>query len=316
VEIEGMFCRDGSPAGVGVRYAQGSDLLAFYFEGGGACFNEFSCMVNPSDIPSTKFDPGPFGGLFDDGNPDNPLMDHNFVYFPYCTGDAFFGSNPSGDVPDGPQDQMFVGHDNVLLALERIVDTFPDPAHVIVTGTSGGGFGAAANYHAIATAFADNEVALIDDSGPIFRDAYLAPCLQQKWRDIWGLDDALPPECTECFGPDGGGLAAYFDYVHDRYPTAPKGLVSSHEDGIISLFFGYGTNDCTVSSPSFPSFEEALYDLRDNVMTTEDFGTYFKTGSSHTYIAKDDYYTLEVGGVLLVDWVTDMIAGQTSHVAP
>jgi hypothetical protein len=243
-------------------------------------------------------------------------MDHNFVYFPYCTGDVFFGNKPNGDVPGGPQDQMFVGHDNVLLALERIVDTFPDTANVVVTGESGGGFGAASNYDTYAPFFPNNDVVVIDDSGPIFRDQYLAPCLQQQWRDVWGVDASLPQDCAECFGPDGGGLANYLTYIQGKYPNAPKGLISSHADSTISSFFGFGANDCQALFPSFPNFQEALYDLRDNVLVGPDFGTYFKTGSTHTYLSKPDYYTLEVNNVLLVDWVTDVIAGDMTHVAP
>jgi hypothetical protein len=316
VEIPGMLCRDGSPAGVAVRYANNDSLLAIYFEGGGACFNAFSCLANPASIPGGKFDPGPFGGLFDNDNPDNPLMDHNFIYFPYCTGDVFFGSKQSGDVPGGPQDQKFVGHANVLLAFQRIVDTFPDTADVVALGESGGGFGAAANYDTIAQFFPNNDVTLVDDSGPIFRDEYLAPCLQQQWRDVWGVDISLPQDCTECFGADGGGLVNYLTYVQGKYPNASKGLISSHEDQTISSFFGFGSGDCTALFPNFPNFQEALYDLRDNVLVGPDFGTYFKTGNTHTYLSGSDYYTLEVENMLLVDWVADVMAGTPSHIAP
>ncbi len=311
-----MTCRDGSPAGIGVRYAENSELLAIYMEGGGACFNTFSCLANPDSIPANKFDPGPFGGLFDDQNPDNPMMDYNFIYMPYCTGDVFFGSQADGDVPGGPQDQQFVGHDNTLIALERIADTFPNPADVVATGESGGGFGAAANYDTIASFFPNNDVILIDDSGPIFRDQYLAPCLQQQWRDVWNVDVSLPQGCSACFGADGGGLANYLTYVQDKYPDAPKGLISSHADSTISTFFGFGSNNCNALFPSFPNFEEALYDLRDNILTAPSSGTFYKTGNSHTYISKPDYYTLEVSGVLLVDWVADLMAGDAAHVAP
>ncbi|PRP97325.1 Pectinacetylesterase [Enhygromyxa salina] len=316
LEIDGMFCRDGSPAGLAVRYSDNDSLLAIYMEGGGACFNQFSCLANPASVAPGKFSPGPYGGLFDNENPDNPLMDYNFVYMPYCTGDVFFGSQPDGNVPGGPQNQMFVGHDNMLIALERIADTFPNAADVVATGESGGGFGAAANYATIADAFPNNDVVLIDDSGPIFRDEYLAPCLQQQFRDVWNVDPSLPQDCAECFGADGGGLYNYLTYVQENYPNAPKGLISSHDDSTISSFFGFGANECTAILPSFNNFQEALYDLRDNVLIGPEFATYFKTGSSHTYLSKSDYYTLSVNGVLLVDWVADVIAGDTAHVAP
>lgn len=317
VEIDGMFCRDGSPAGVGVRYAANSDKLVIYMEGGGACFNALTCLVNPESVGAGKFDPGPFSGIFDNENPDNPLMDYNFIYMPYCTGDVFYGSEPNGNVPGGPQNQMFVGYDNTVTALDRIVDTFPDTTQVVTTGQSGGGFGAASTYDLVASYFPNNDVVLIDDSGPIFRDQYLAPCLQQTFRDVWGVDDSLPADCTACFGADGGGLWNYLTFIHDKYPNAPKGLISSEADGTISTFFGYGQNDCNALFPSFPNFDEALYDLRDNVLTGPEWGTYYKTGNSHTYLADDgSFYGLEVSGTLLVDWVTDLINGDSYHVSP
>ena len=316
VEIDGMFCRDGSPAGIGVRYADNSDLLTIYMEGGGACFNAFTCGFNPSSIPSAKFDPGPSGGLFNNQNPDNPMMDHNFIYMPYCTGDVFFGSETNGNVPGGPQGQMFVGHDNVILALERITDTFPNLTSVVATGESGGGFGAAANYDTIASFFPDNDVILIDDSGPLFRDQYLAPCLQQQFRDVWNVDDSLPQDCSACFGADGGGLSNYLTYIQNKYPDAAKGVISSHADSTISSFFGFGSSDCNALFPSFPEFEEALYDMRDNVLTGPNSGTFFKTGTTHTYLSKDTYYNLTVNGVVLVDWVADLMNGTAAHVAP
>ena len=316
VEIEGMQCRDGSPAGVAVRYAENTDLLGIYFQGGGACFNELTCLQNPSSINPSQFDPGPSGGLFDAENPDNPLMDYNWIFVPYCTGDAFIGSKPDGDIPLGPQGQQFVGHPNLALALDRIVDTFPDLADVFLTGESGGGFGAASNYDFIASHFPNNDVNLVDDSGPIFRDQYLAPCLQQQWRDVWNLSASLPEDCEGCFNADGGGLANYWTHISTKYPSATKGLISSHQDSVISLFFGFGTNDCGALFPTFPEFEPALYDLRDNVLTSPDYGTFYMAGDTHTYLSKQDYYTLEVGGVVLSDWVADIIAGEPSHVAP
>lgn len=317
IELDGMFCRDGSPAGIGIRYAGNTDKLAIYMEGGGACFNALTCGINPSSVDPGKFTPGPSGGIFDMDNPANPLADYNYVYFPYCTGDVFFGSNPSGDVPGGPQDQMFVGHDNVLLALDRIVDTWPNATTVVATGESGGGFGAASNYDTIATAFSGVDVTLVDDSAPIFRDMYLAPCLQQQFRDVWGIDESLPPDCDTCFGADGGGLWTYLTYIQEKYPNAVKSLISSEADGTISSFYGFGNNDCMALFPSFPDFAEALYDLRDNALTGDTWASYIKTGNSHTYLSGDDtLYGTMSGGVSLDEWLTDVLNGNPYHVQP
>lgn len=317
VEIDGMMCRDGSQAGIGVRYAPGADKLALYMQGGGACFNGLTCNLNPSSVDSNLFNPGPSGGIFDAENPQNPMRDYNFVYFPYCTGDIFFGSKPNSDVPGGPTNQMFVGHDNVILALERIVDTWPDATVVTATGESGGGFGAASNYDTIAGYFPGIDVTLVDDSGPIFRDMYLAPCLQQTFRDVWGIDASLPEDCTECFGSDGGGLWNYLPFIQEKYPNAIKSLISSEADGTISTFYGFGNDNCMALFPSFPNFEDALYDLRDNALSGASWASYIKTGNSHTYLGGDStLYGTTSGGVPLNEWLTDVLNGTPSHVQP
>jgi hypothetical protein len=317
IELDGMLCRDGSPAGIGIRYHDANDKLALYFEGGGACFNGLTCNLNPSSVDSGKFSPGPYGGIFDSENPENPLADYNFVYFPYCTGDVFFGSKPNSNVPGGPSNQMFVGHDNVILALERIVDTWPDATVVTALGESGGGFGAASNYDTIASYFPGIDVTLVDDSGPIFRDEYLAPCLQQTFRDVWGIDASLPEDCTGCFGADGGGLWTYLPFIQEKYPNAIKSLISSEADGTISTFYGFGSNDCMALFPSFPQFEEALYDLRDNALNGDSWASFIKTGNSHTYLSGDEtLYGTQSGGVALDQWLTDVLAGNPYHVEP
>lgn len=160
-------CRDGSETGIGVRYGAG-DGLVIYFQGGGACFNSFTCTANPS-----KHDEGDFagvaaqanGGIFD-GGAGNPVGDWSFIFVPYCTGDVHAGSNADQAVPDVPGVQQFVGYRNVEAYLERIVPTFAGVEHVLVTGESAGGFGAAFNYDRIADAFPRTRVTLLDDSGP------------------------------------------------------------------------------------------------------------------------------------------------------
>ena len=85
---------------------------------------------------------------------------------------------------------------------------------------------------------------------------------------------------------------------------------------MLSLFFGFGTDDCGVLFPTFPNSEDALYDQRDNVLPTPDFGTDYKTNDTHTYLSRDSYYNLEIDEVLLSHWIGDIIAGTPSHVAP
>ncbi|MCA9691774.1 MAG: hypothetical protein KC636_19370 [Myxococcales bacterium] len=327
IEFPNAHCRSGSPAGIGVRYGT-VDRLMIFFEGGGACFNGFTCLSNPGSYGAMSFNQwtpgGGHNGIFNPDEGDNPVADWHHIYVPYCTGDVHAGSNPNGNV-NGKQE--FVGYMNVAEFLDRIVPTFLGAVdHVLVTGQSAGGFGAAVNYDRIADAFPGIGVTLVDDSGPPMADAYMAACLQNTWRELWGLSDTFPPECTECFPQDGGGISELAKYIGAKHASQRLGLISASEDNVIRLFFGYGytgfndNNGCdtlipTQQDPAF--FEDGLYDLRDNVIgDAPTWGSFIINSQNHTWIGGGGFYDTEVNGVVLSDWVSDLIDGQASHVAP
>jgi hypothetical protein len=217
--------------------------------------------------------------------------------------------------------QYFWGHLNLQLFMDRIVPTWPDVTDVLFTGESAGGFGAAANYDYLASGWPDLDAVLIDDSAPIFRDQFLDPCLQQAFRDTWGLDAALPQDCEDCFNADGGGLSNYFNYIAEKYPNANFGLISSERDQVISTFFSFGLNDCNAGFPNpfgyADTFEMGLYDLRDNVLGNNPrFATYYIAGSSHTWTSGGAFQDDNGTGTVLADWYADVIAGTFNDVVP
>ena len=322
VAVSGSRCRDGSPTGVGIRLNPSSTKVAIYLEGGGACFNTATCAIALASFGKATFDAwaATVGqlGIFDDGAADNPIKDWNVVYVPYCSGDVHAGSASGADVPNGPQDQDFVGYENMGHYLGRLVPTFADATHVLLTGVSAGGFGAAFNYHRVAAAFCPIPVTLIDDSGPPLADDYLAPCLQKKWRELWNLAAALPTECADCTLPSGGGLVNYADHLAATWPNSRLGLISSTRDSVISTFFGYGADGCTKTTP-IPGdvYAEGLMDLRDNHLSSASgWGSYYVDSTTHTYLIGPGFYLAQVNGVKLTQWMRDLLSGYPSHVGP
>lgn len=318
IDVPQALCRDGSSTGIGVRLHPDSDKLAIYFEGGGACFHAASCAINDvlQNFGAAQFaawaGAAGSGGIFDDTRADNPLHGWNIVYVPYCTGDVHAGLAEHVDVPGGPTNQMFVGFRNVAYDLQRIVPTFPDVSQVVVTGISAGGFGAAMNYDRIAQAFCHSRVTLVDDSGPPLSDQFLAPCLQQRWRTLWNLDATLPADCSACRGANGGGIVHYVDYLARKYPDAQLGLISANRDAIISLFYGYGTNNCQgLSGPSAgmsgATFEAGLADLRAHYFNDVGLGSFIVPSTSHTWETGLSFYGTTVSGESLSDWMNQIV---------
>jgi len=314
-------CRDGSSTGVAVRYGSAPGLV-IYFQSGGACFNTATCNQTAESFGVASYDNFVqnvgSNGIFDKDQPDNPVGDWSVVFVPYCTGDVHTGAQPDGQVAGVAEPQQFVGYTNVTHYLNRVVPTFLDGTdQILVTGESAGGFGSAFNYDRIADAFPDRPVTLLDDSGPVMSDETLAPCLQQLWRDLWNLDANLPADCSDCFNPDGGGLSNVLTYLGDKHQDQRLGLVSSLEDQSIRYFFGFGLNDCGGGQMSGPMFADGLVDLRDNWMSEPagTWGAFYLSGPQHTWLTPS-FYSAETDGVLLREWVADLLAGTATNVAP
>jgi len=322
VPIDGNRCRDGSPTGIGVRPSATSDRLLVYLEGGGACFNAISCANNAASFGPAAFGNGvPItGGIFDLTNPRNPFRDWNLVFVPYCTGDVHAGAAENASVPFGPSGQHFVGYGNVTRALARLVPTFSNAKEVVLAGISAGGLGAALNYDQVARAFCPRPVTLIDDSGPLFSDQYLAPCLQKRWRTLWKLDETLPADCSACRASDGGGLASYFSWLGTHWPAASLGLISSDADSVVSSFFGFGTNKCAyldLIAPAMPAaeFRAGLLDARArHIEPDPNFGSYFIPSTQHTWIRGPSLYDTISSGVPLLGWINALLSHGVSNV--
>ncbi|WP_422888168.1 pectin acetylesterase-family hydrolase [Nannocystis pusilla] len=321
VPFPDSMCRDGSTTGIGVRYGAGDDLV-IYFEGGGACFNSDTCALNElwKNFGEFKFDAWALGigqgGIFDD-DPQNPVRDWSFIYVPYCTGDVHAGDRENVGIDGVLGAQQFVGYRNVAAYLERVVPTFQDAGHVLVTGSSAGGFGAALNYDRIAEAFPGSAVTLLDDSGPPMSDQYMPVCMQQLWRDLFNFDATLPADCADCFGEDGGGISNLATYLGEKWSDQRLALFSSERDGVIRTFFGYGLEDCSGGSYTGEAFEAGLYELRDEILGEGPvWGSYFVPGTAHTILSSPNFYSTEVGGVPLTAWIEALLAGEASHVSP
>jgi hypothetical protein len=313
--IEGTFCRDGSQAGYFVNLSETSNELLIYLEGGGACFNGQTCglnqaYVNPDELPNGT-------GILSGSDERNPVREWDKVYVPYCTGDVMAGNKESVRVTSRYSSENFVGYRNMSRFLERLTVDFGGSERILLAGESAGGFGAIYNFDQVQTAFSSIPVYLLDDSGIPFTDSYLAPCLQQRWRDLWDLNETLPMDCDDCRGANGGGIAKYFEYLEAKYPGQPFGFISSVADSTIRLFYGYGSNNCSVLFPymSASQFENGLFEIRDRYINGASVG-FFTSGSEHTFLTNERYFNVEEDGLRVYEWLDAFLNDQGRSVNP
>jgi Pectinacetylesterase len=347
VDVPGSKCRDGSGAGYYWRRGSENKLLV-YLNGGGACADPFFCNLNPvnvnQDLP-TELLFGATGNLLvakaDDRRQEapnegifkkdarNPVQNWNMIYVPYCTGDIHAGSRENVTVPGVDKPQNFTGFTNLGLFLKSFGPSFMSAEKVLLTGSSAGGFGSLLNYDRFATYFTGSTVLAISDSGLPFRDPYMAACLQKRWRQYWGLNDAFPADCTACKGTDGGLTEAAFNYYFKNKYQGKflGGYVTKVNDQIIRAFFAPGLNssagqpdNCTldpflntvVSAIGFNSYSgekyrEALADLTDKVVDPSQLGYYAMPGEEHMHLWRPRYFEKNGNTQSIAEWVADII---------
>ncbi len=313
-ESPGTKCLDGTPAGFSVNYNPASTKLFVYLEGGGACFNQYceSLFTRGPNQP-------PNGGIFDRANAANPVGDWTWVYVPYCSGDVYGGQ---AETMLAGKMRYFNGYGNITAFLERWVPSFTVD-HVLLSGSSAGGFGAAVNFAQTQRAFGDTPVTLIDDSGPPMAEDVFPPCLQTLWKTTWGLDKTLVAECgDDCDGKETF-IAEAFDHIRREFPDMKGGLFSSTGDQTIRAFAGYGWsggyNMCKdiPNAVTQPVYQAGLEALRDNAMTVgPGLGTFYITGSSHTILRSSAFYTTMVGTTTVPQWIETTLGGTATHVGP
>src|SRR5262249_39696091 len=154
------------------------------------------------------------------------------------------------------------------------------------------------------------------DSGPPMSDTYLAPCLQTRWRTLWGLNSTLQPLCPQAIGANGGNIVQAILCLGQKYQDGRLGLISSNQDGTIAQFYGFGQNNCaTLDGFAAPlpgaTYATGLDELRGVYMSQSPaWATFFVTSTSHTYLGgSNSYYNTTVMGTQLTAWVGDLVNG-------
>ncbi len=312
VGVDGAFCGDGSPTGIGV-YPGSSDLLVF-LDGGGACWDWQTCfgpLRNLSIITAGPFGRDQFlfrqafsgGSVLDPAAPSNPFAGWTMVFVPYCTGDVHAGDQPTVYTsPDG-QAMTFhhVGHSNVVAALTRLVATYPAPSRLVVAGSSAGGFGSFIDYPTFRAAWPDAPSWLVDDSGPAVEG--LDPQRTGAWAEAWHLADSTGAWCPDCLAD----LSAAYPALSAQYPADRMALLSYVNDGTISIFFA-------LSSAQLATALESV--ATDVLAPLPGWRWYYQSGTSHTMLGNLSAH--EQSGVSLTSFLEKMIGGDPtwSSVSP
>jgi len=329
-------CADGSPYAFFVRQGDPKRLLV-HLQGGGACWSARTC--DPEGRPTYDFsvtardDPSAGArGLLALDEPRNPFAGWTAVFVPYCSGDVHLGdARRRYPLVAGARAQpRFVevdhrGRANAGAALVWAA-THSDPERVFVAGESAGAIASPFWAAQAAERFPEAQIAQLGDAAGGYRARALPDLLE-----TWGAAGAIGEMLALPASPESGrGSAAESGAGGESVPAAGPASDTKSALGFEPLYVGAGLrhprlalarldraedlvqrfflNQVGVAGRPLPALLAAnLADIRAHVPRVRQ---YLAPGERHTTLSSPAFYTLEVGGRSLRDWVADHAAGR------
>ena len=293
-------CSDGSQFSFWVREANPNKVV-FFLQGGGGCFSAETCAPD-SGLYLTAITEAPEReGVFDFADARNPFADYSLVYVPYCTGDVHIGNATTKYAPGLTIQHK--GYVNGIAALDHLVATFPAATEVVVMGESAGSM-ASPLYAGIGSdRLPDARITVLADGSGAYPEV---PDITARVGALWGTGNAIPD------WPENAGLTAA------RWSLPGLFIQSGRHDPEIVFArhdYAYDENqEYRLPLAGIP-VRDLLSRIDANESHIEDAGvnlrSYIAPGDEHTVLTDAQFYTEEVNGRSLVDWVTGLIAGET-----
>lgn len=297
------MCADGSDYSFWVREAD-PERVVFYLAGGGACFSADTCSFADGTYSVTadaSVDPTRAGGIFDFSNPANPLAGSSFVGAAYCTGDVHIGNNVHQY-----SDELTVYHNgfaNASKALAELHERFPDATEVVVAGSSAGSVAAPLFAGLVSDLYPDAKISVVADASGAYPSN---PVINATIGSLWGAFSIVPD------WPVNAGLTPQEWGVLEVFIQA--GL---HDPDIRFARFDNAFDSTQLRFALLAGFNASNMDqlIRSNEIKIETAGvpvsSYLAPGQDHTILGSNAMYSLQVQGVVFVDWLTEFLAAET-----
>ena len=293
-------CSDGSGFRFWVREANPEKVVVF-LEGGGSCFSAETCAPD-SELYNTTITEGPAReGVFDFAEERNPFADYSVVFVPYCTGDVHIGNATTEYSPELTIQHK--GYVNGTAAVDHLAATFPGATDVVVMGESAGSIAAPLYAGLVSDRLPDAAITVLADGSGSYPDV---PAINDRVAAAWGTGNAIPP------WPENAGLTA------EQWSSVPGLFVQAgrHDPEIVFARHDYAYDENQASW--YPYLGVDVGDLLSRIDANEtqiegagvNLLSYVAPGDEHTVLGDEGFYTEEVNGVALVDWVGALIVGE------
>ncbi len=285
-------CADGSDYAFFARKAD-PEKIVLYLDGGGACWSAPTCRPGGDNEYQRSIEEPNAEGVFAFSDQRNPFADYSVVYVPYCTADLHIGNATTRYAPD-----LTVQHKGLVngtAALDYLAKNFPNATEVVVLGSSAGALTAPLYAALVSDRLPDAHITSIADSAGGYGDV---PSLDAILTGgAWGATRALPEWVEEFSVPDfyvqsarhnPDILFARYDHAYDRDQLTHLELVGAPTDDLRAVI---DANEAAI--------ENAGVDVH----------SFTAPGERHVAFAEDAFYSENVGGIALSDWVDELVAG-------
>lgn len=290
------LCSDGSDYSFFVRPGADADKLLVYFQGGGACWNAFTCAGEFYDrgVGSPEDELSFYQGIFDYENAENPFTAYTTVFIPYCTGDVH-----TGNATQEYTSALKVEHNgavNAQAALDWTYQTYAEPSEIVVTGSSAGAIGAVYFGPQVMAQYPDAKIALFSDG-----EVGAAP---DGWSVLktWNMYENLTqPEDAD---PETFSINDIYLSAGALYPQHQFAQFTTTADEVQITFYNFSENDGTPWLDMMYRFIDTLEAEMPN------FRAFIAGGDQHTILGTPGFYNMAVDGVRFVDWFTAWLNGE------
>lgn len=324
------------------REGVNKDKTLIYFNGGGACWNDATCLTSlvvgerPVYNPTIEQENSPevVGGILDLAREDNPFREWNIIFIPYCTGDAHIGSrdmlysDPLGHVNSGePVMVQHRGFDNFMAVREWIRHSFDrkHAKHLMVAGSSAGSYGALLHFPRLHGLFPrKTKITFLADAGAgIFTQGFIDLVFVSD-DSPWGVENALTSVTPSIDQLSSFNAEVFYQEIltgmADHFHKSQFAQYTTAWDGVQVLFLNImqQTDAGLVNPYEWSNISPAVWlewhfrmrESFDTLALNRNFNHYIGTGVFHAGLVDlfkpiQDHFYLEnsAGNIFLVDWV-------------
>jgi len=286
-------------------HGENADKLVVEFEGGGACWDEASC-----NVPLFKLDVDPRKAISDsfygfnvlvgihDESPEknNTFTGYNWLYVPYCTGDAHTGSK--NDAVPGVN---FNGFANAKSAVQWIQQRIPAPREIFITGSSAGCLGSAIWAPYIIEAYPRSITNHMGDSYIGIASERQMVLLIDSWDFVTAVNPTLRITKEELIAKGGRAAEYVFQVTASQFPNTVFSYFTSFADGVQSAWYVAGGGRIGI-------WTELMRAHLNQFRNTKNVAWYIGPGGKHSVIGFRDYWATGVTDEIDLPTWTDLIA--------